>query len=105
MAVLIRSSKSKSAPNEPSVAAPQAAQAANEPSSAEAAEAALNDSKLLSSPKAAAYLGISNATLHRAVKRGMIAPSFVTPGGNLRFSQEALDHYINSSLGRFRRAS
>jgi excisionase family DNA binding protein len=59
------------------------------------------NNKLFSSPQAAAYLGISNATLHRAVKRGQIVPAVVTPGGNLRFSQEELDRYINSSLGRF----
>lgn len=57
--------------------------------------------KLFSSPQAAAYLGISNATLHRAVKRGVIQPALVTPGGNLRFSQDELDRYINQSLGRF----
>lgn len=62
-------------------------------------------SKLFSSPQAAAYLGISNATLHRAVKRGIIAPALVTPGGNLRFTQEELDRYINTSLGRYQHAS
>jgi excisionase family DNA binding protein len=62
-------------------------------------------SKLFSSPQAAAYLGISNATLHRAVRRGVISPALVTPGGNLRFTQDELDRYIDSSLGRFQKAS
>lgn len=54
---------------------------------------------LLSAPQAAAYLGIANATLHRAVKRGIIAPALKTPGGNLRFTLAELDRYIAESLG------
>lgn len=53
---------------------------------------------LFSTPNAARYLGISSVTLHRAVKRGIIKPAMVTPGGNLRFSQEELDRYMRESV-------
>lgn len=53
---------------------------------------------LYSTPRAAEYLGISSVTLHRAVKRGIIKPDMVTPGGNLRFSKEELDRYMRESV-------
>lgn len=53
---------------------------------------------LLSTPRAADYLGISNVTLHRAVKRGIIKPAMATPGGNLRFSTQELDRYVRESV-------
>lgn len=53
---------------------------------------------LFSTPRAADYLGISSVTLHRAVKRGIIKPAMVTPGGNLRFSKDELDRYMRESV-------
>ncbi|GEM_PF-1666828 len=65
----------------------------------------MRQQELISTPKAAAYLTISSVTLHRAVKRGIISPAMVTPGGNLRFTQEELDRYIRESVAGVRRGA
>ena len=41
---------------------------------------------LISSNAAATRLGVSRATVWRAVARGLLAPSLVTPGGHRRFA-------------------
>lgn len=60
---------------------------------------------LISTPRAAEYLGISSVTLHRAVKRGIIKPAMVTPGGNLRFSRDELDRYMRESVENLMRSN
>ncbi|MCX8026527.1 MAG: DNA methyltransferase, partial [Thermodesulfovibrionales bacterium] len=47
--------------------------------------------------EAAKYLGISPATIYRMEKQGLIT-SIKTPGGQRRFSKEAIDKYSQKSL-------
>jgi excisionase family DNA binding protein len=42
---------------------------------------------LISSKDVAARLGVSQATVSRAVARGLLRPALVTPGGHRRFSE------------------
>jgi excisionase family DNA binding protein len=42
---------------------------------------------LISSKDVAARLGVSQATVSRAVARGLLHPALVTPGGHRRFSE------------------
>ena len=42
--------------------------------------------RLISSKDVAARLGVSQATVLRAVSRGLLRPALVTPGGHRRFS-------------------
>ena len=52
----------------------------------------------LSLRRAAARLGIHHATLSRAVKRGEIAPEFVTPGGVMRFAESDVERFQRQRL-------
>src|SRR5919201_4963717 len=45
---------------------------------------------LLSSKDVASRLGLSQATIVRAVQRGLIEPTVVTPGGHYRFAPNAV---------------
>jgi excisionase family DNA binding protein len=57
---------------------------------------------LISSKDLAARLGVSQATVSRAVARGLLQPAVVTPGGHRRFDEtESGGHHeglITSSL-------
>ncbi|MBI4232848.1 MAG: GAF domain-containing protein [Chloroflexi bacterium] len=44
--------------------------------------------RLLSTREAAKLLGVHHSTLSRAVKRGLLRPQAVTPGGFMRFAEE-----------------
>ena len=52
----------------------------------------------LSLRRAAARLGVHHATLSRAVKRGEIAPEFVTPGGVMRFAESDIERFQRQRL-------
>ena len=56
----------------------------------------MNDNNLMSTKKAAEYLGISTSTIYRMVDNGILTPS-KTPGGQRRFSKEQLDAYMEAS--------
>ncbi len=58
-----------------------------------------DDRRTLSSASAAAVLGISKATLLRAVHRGWLPPAYRTPGGHLRFRREDLERFQREVLG------
>lgn len=51
--------------------------------------------RLLNVSEAAAYLGVSSASLRSWSDRGLV-PSFRTPGGQRRFSRDDLDRFIES---------
>lgn len=44
----------------------------------------------------ATRLGVSQATVARAVARGFLRPALVTPGGHRRFSEEDVEAYASS---------
>ncbi|HET7338461.1 MAG TPA: helix-turn-helix domain-containing protein [Candidatus Dormibacteraeota bacterium] len=46
--------------------------------------------RLISSKDLAARLGVSQATVSRAVARGLLRPAVVTPGGHRRFDENDL---------------
>jgi len=46
---------------------------------------------LISSKDVAARLGVSQATVLRAVARGLLHPALVTPGGHRRFSERDVE--------------
>jgi excisionase family DNA binding protein len=52
---------------------------------------------LISSNDLATRLGVSRATVLRAVARGLLEPAVVTPGGHRRFLAEAVDRLAGSS--------
>jgi len=54
-------------------------------------------SRLLSARDAAAYLGISLATLAQIERKGFLSP-YRTPGGHRRYSREMLERYLEESL-------
>jgi excisionase family DNA binding protein len=56
---------------------------------------------LISSNDLADRLGVSRATVLRAVARGLLRPALVTPGGHRRFLPEDFEGGLE---GRFRRA-
>jgi len=51
---------------------------------------------LISSNAAATRLGVSRATVWRAVARGLLAPALVTPGGHRRFSLADVEAFASS---------
>src|SRR5450759_4567103 len=59
---------------------------------------------LISSNDLAARLGVSRATVLRAVARGLLRPAVVTPGGHRRFLPEDLEGFGGRLEDRFRRA-
>jgi excisionase family DNA binding protein len=59
---------------------------------------------LISSNDLANRLGVSRATVLRAVARGLLAPAVVTPGGHRRFLLEDVERLAGSSLGSGRPA-
>jgi excisionase family DNA binding protein len=59
---------------------------------------------LISSNDLAQGLGVSRATVLRAVARGLIRPAVVTPGGHRRFLPEDIEGFGGRLEGRFRRA-
>lgn len=44
----------------------------------------------------AGRLGVSQATVARAVARGLLRPALITPGGHRRFSEKDVDTYAAS---------
>ena len=44
----------------------------------------------------AARLGVSQATISRAVARGLLRPALVTPGGHRRFNEADVEVYAES---------
>ncbi|MHC4591633.1 MAG: helix-turn-helix domain-containing protein [Planctomycetota bacterium] len=52
----------------------------------------------LTIPQAAAYLGVSEPTIYRWMKDGLL--SFYKVGGGTRFSQDGLDAVIEKTTGR-----
>lgn len=56
----------------------------------------MEKTELLSTKKAADYIGVSVSTLYRMVENGILKPS-KTPGGQRRFSLEALDIFLKNS--------
>lgn len=54
------------------------------------------DKNMLSTKKAAEYLGVSISTIYRMVEKDILTPS-KTPGGQRRFSKEQLDNYMEES--------
>ena len=48
----------------------------------------------------ATRLGVSQATVWRAVARGLLRPALVTPGGHRRFSEEDITVYAASLQDR-----
>jgi excisionase family DNA binding protein len=50
---------------------------------------------LISSKDVAARLGVSQATVLRAVARGLLRPALVTPGGHRRFSLKDVEAFAD----------
>ncbi len=48
---------------------------------------------MISSKDVAARLGVSQATVSRAVARGLLRPALITPGGHRRFSEKDIEVY------------
>jgi len=55
---------------------------------------------LISSNDLANRLGVSRATVLRAVARGLVEPAVVTPGGHRRFLPEDVERLAGSSMRR-----
>jgi excisionase family DNA binding protein len=53
---------------------------------------------LISSKDVAARLGVSQATVSRAVAKGLLRPALVTPGGHRRFSPEDVEAFAAGLL-------
>jgi excisionase family DNA binding protein len=51
---------------------------------------------LISSSDVAARLGVSQATVSRAVARGLLRAALITPGGHRRFSEVDVEVYAQS---------
>ena len=51
---------------------------------------------MISSKDVATRLGVSQATVSRAVARGLLRPALVTPGGHRRFGEEDVEVYAAS---------
>ena len=49
--------------------------------------------RLISSKDVATRLGVSQATVSRAVSRGLLRPALITPGGHRRFSEKDIEFY------------
>ena len=54
--------------------------------------------RLISSRDVAARLGVSQATVSRAVARGLLHPALITPGGHRRFSDRDVEAFANRAL-------
>ena len=52
--------------------------------------------RLISSRDVATRLGVSQATVSRAVVRGLIHPALITPGGHRRFSEADVELFAAS---------
>jgi excisionase family DNA binding protein len=50
---------------------------------------------LISSKDVAVRLGVSQATVLRAVARGLLRPALITPGGHRRFSEKDVEAYAS----------
>ena len=46
--------------------------------------------RLITTGEAASLLGVSQPTLNRAVRRGLLQPTLTTPGGHRRFDSDEL---------------
>jgi excisionase family DNA binding protein len=55
---------------------------------------------LISSNDLANRLGVSRATVLRAVAKGLLKPAVVTPGGHRRFSPEDVDEFARRAGSR-----
>jgi len=55
--------------------------------------------RLITSKKAAAYLGISVTTLYKIEAAGELVP-FRTPGGHRRYDPKILDEYLERTQSR-----
>jgi excisionase family DNA binding protein len=55
---------------------------------------------LISSNDLANRLGVSRATVLRAVAKGLLKPAVVTPGGHRRFMPEELDEFARRTSSR-----
>jgi excisionase family DNA binding protein len=53
---------------------------------------------LISSKDVAARLGVSQATVSRAVARGLLHPALITPGGHRRFSAGDVEAFADTAL-------
>jgi excisionase family DNA binding protein len=53
---------------------------------------------LISSKDVAARLGVSQATVSRAVARGLLHPALITPGGHRRFSERDVEAFADTLL-------
>ncbi|HEY3085409.1 MAG TPA: helix-turn-helix domain-containing protein [Candidatus Dormibacteraeota bacterium] len=51
---------------------------------------------MISSRDVATRLGVSQATVARAVARGLLRPALITPGGHRRFSEKDVETYAAS---------
>jgi len=51
--------------------------------------------RLISSKDVALRLGVSQATVLRAVARGLLRPALITPGGHRRFSPEEVEAFAD----------
>src|SRR2546422_7227935 len=49
--------------------------------------------RLISSKDVALRLGVSQATVLRAVARGLLRPALITPGGHRRFSPQEVEAF------------
>lgn len=56
----------------------------------------MEEKNIFTTKEAAKYLGISQSTVYRMEKQGLIS-STRTPGGQRRFSRENLDLYLRKS--------
>src|SRR5438128_1638565 len=55
--------------------------------------------RLISSKDVAARLGVSQATVSRAVAKGLLHPALITPGGHRRFRSEDIEAFAARLLG------
>src|SRR5438552_8426797 len=54
--------------------------------------------RLISSKDVAARLGVSQATVSRAVAKGLLHPALITPGGHRRFRSEDIEAFAAGLL-------
>ena len=54
--------------------------------------------RLISSKDVAVRLGVSQATVSRAVARGLLRPALVTPGGHRRFNEKDVEAFAETLL-------
>ena len=56
----------------------------------------MEEKTIYTTKEAAKYLGISTSTIYRMEKQGLIS-AIKTPGGQRRFSKEAIEKYLRRS--------